>query len=105
MNQISSHEDLLKAIKILEAENALRAVQMKEVFELAVATLSPALAVTKTLRDVTSSPHLLKDLLGSAFGIASGYITRKLYVRGSSNLFKVLMGIGVQYGVDRKSVV
>lgn len=89
----------MTAIEALEAENALRAAQLKEEFELSAEKLSPAIAVTKTLRDVASLSLNLEDILGTAFGIASGYLTRKIYVRGSSSLFRQLMGIVVQFGM------
>lgn len=99
MNQISSTQELVSAIEVLEAENALRASQLKAEFKLAVETLNPALAVTKTLRDVASSSNLLEDVLGTAFGIASGWLSKKLYVRGSSSPFRKLIGIVVQFGI------
>jgi hypothetical protein len=99
MNQISSTEELLAAIEAMEAENVLKASQLKAEFELTVEMLNPALAVTKTLRDVASSSNLLEEVLGTAFGIASGWLSRKLYVRGSSSPFRKLIGIIVQFGM------
>jgi hypothetical protein len=99
MNQISSPEELRTAIEALEAENAVRARQLKEEFDLAAATFSPVAAVTASLREVVSSPYLLENLLGSAIGIAGGYLSRKLFVRGSSNIFRKVLGVVVQFGM------
>jgi hypothetical protein len=99
MSQISSAIELETAIAALESENAIRALQIKEEFELAVEKLSPLFAVTKTLNNVASSSNLLGTTLGTAFGIISGYLSRKLYVRGSDSLFRKVMGIAIQFGI------
>jgi hypothetical protein len=99
MSQISSAIELETAIAALESENAIRALHIKEEFELAVEKLSPFFAVTKTLNNVASSSNLLGTTLGTAFGIISGYLSRKLYVRGSDSLFRKVMGIAIQFGI------
>lgn len=104
MNQISSQEELKAAIELLKFENAVRASQMKREFELAVDAVNPALAITKKIRDVASSSHLLEDFAGTAFGIASGWLSRKLFVRGSSSPIRKLLGIAIQFGMTNLAV-
>jgi hypothetical protein len=99
MSQISSGIELETAIEALESENAIRALQIKKDFALAVEAANPVLAITKKIREVASSSHLLEDFLGTAFGIASGWLSRKLYVRGSSNPIRKLVGIAIQFGM------
>lgn len=99
MKEISSTEELLKAIEVLEAENALRAAQLKVEFGLTLDKFSPALAVTKTISDVASSNYFKGDFLGTAFGVLSGWLTRKLFIRGSPNSIRNLIGIAVQFGI------
>jgi hypothetical protein len=41
----------------------------------------------------------MENILGSAIGVASGFLTRKVFVGSSGNLIRKLLGSIIQFGV------
>jgi hypothetical protein len=51
------------------------------------------------LKDIASSPHLINNVLGATIGLATGYVSKKIVVGASHNLFRKIMGSALQIGV------
>ncbi len=99
MENITTSSELLEAIKILEAEQDFKGQVLKTQFFLTYESLKPINLINSTLKDISSSPYLLDNILGTAMGLVSGFLSRKLIVGGSSSIIRKLLGSILQFGV------
>jgi hypothetical protein len=99
MREINSETDLNIAIFQLEVKQAEEIKLLKEQFFLTYESLKPANLFRNTMNDVASSPYLIDNIIGTAIGLGSGYLTRKITFGGSGNIFKRFFGSVVQFGV------
>jgi len=99
MEKITSVEELKKAILLLEIKQANEAVQLKEQLLVTYESLKPINLIKKIFTDITSSPDLKKDLLGTTLSLAAGYLSKKAAVGSTHNPIKQLLGTLLQLGV------
>jgi hypothetical protein len=104
MQNITSTADLKNEIQFLEIERELKGKLLKEEFHLTLEGLKPVNILRRTMDDVASSPFLIENILSSALGLASGYLSRKLIVGGSANIFRKIIGALLQFGVTNMAV-
>ena len=99
MEKITCAAELKIAIQNLEFEQEVQGQLFKEHFFLTFDSLKPANLIKNTLQDITSSPYLLDNMLGSVMGMFSGYLSKKIAVGTSHNLFRKMAGSLLQFGV------
>ena len=99
MQGITSTIELQNAIQLLESEQLVNKRLLKEQFDITFESLKPINLLMGALKDVSSSPYLLDNILGTAMGVASGYVTKKIFVGSSGNLIRKLLGSILQFGV------
>ena len=64
-------------------------------------SLKPDILLKSTLGNISSSPNLIDTFLGAGLGIASGFLSRKLIIGRSGNIFRKLIGSVIQAGVTK----
>jgi hypothetical protein len=101
MQNITSSVELRKAIQLLEEEELIKRQLLKEQLNIAFESLKPINLLKKTVKDISASPELINSIIGNVAGLASGFLSNKLIVGSSGNLFKKLIGAVVQLGVAR----
>jgi hypothetical protein len=101
MQNITSSADLKNAILLLEIEQATNKLLLKEQLNIAYESLKPINIIRKTLRDIALSQDLSDNILGTASGLASGYLSKKIFIGTSGNLFRKLIGSILQFGVTK----
>jgi hypothetical protein len=99
MQNIKSIRDLQEAIRNLEIEQAAKGLLLKEQFHQTYESLKPVSFLKSTLKDITSSSFLFDNVLSTSIGIASGYLTKKIVIGTSANIFRRLLGTIMQIGV------
>lgn len=99
MQNINSTAELKNAIELLEVEHALKGSLLKEQFYLTYESLKPINVLKRTLKELTSSAYLIDNIPGTIMGLASGYLSKKLFTGGSGNIFRKLLGSLLQFGV------
>jgi hypothetical protein len=99
MQSISSIEELRNTIELLEVEHTLKTQLLKEQFFLTYESLKPINVLRRTIKDLTSSQYLVDDVPGTIMGLASGYVSKKIFTGRSANLFRNLIGSLLQFGV------
>ena len=100
MENITTSIELKNAIQRLTVEQAIEGQLLKEQFYFAFESLKPINILRDTLHDITTSPHLIDSILGTAAGLVSGYFSRKIMMIGASgNLVRKLFGTILQLGV------
>ena len=99
MQKITPTEGLKNAIQLLEAEQAVKGQLLKEQFYITYESLKPLNLLKNTLKDISSSPYLIDNILGTVMGIATGYFSKKVFIGTSGNMFRKLFGSILQFGV------
>jgi hypothetical protein len=95
-----NHSVLLKnQIQLLEAEQILKGQILKDQFYIVYESLKPVNLLLRTLKEVSSSPNLIDNVLGTTIGLASGYLSKKMFIGSSGNLIRKLIGSALQFGV------
>jgi len=99
MKPITSVDELKNTIQLLEFELEVKERLLREQVYLTYESLKPANLIRKTMSDISSSPYLLKNILGTAAGLVSGYISKKLATGKSGNLVRNILGTILQFGI------
>ena len=70
-----NHTLLLKTqIQLLEAEQSVKGQILKDQFYVVYESLKPLNILLRTLKDISSSPNLIDNVLSTTIGLASGYL-------------------------------
>lgn len=101
MQHITSSAALKNAIQLLEVEQAIKEQLLRDQFHLTYESLKPVNLLKNAFKNITSSPDLLDNILGTVTGLATGYLTKKIVVSGSGNVFRKLIGSVLQFGVTK----
>jgi hypothetical protein len=99
MQNITPTDELKNAIQLLEVEQAAKWQLLKDQFHLSYESLKPVNLLRSTVNDIASSPYLIDNIIGNAVGLATGYLSRKIVVGASGNIFRKLIGFVLQFGV------
>lgn len=99
MGNISSVAELEKSIRILEMEQAIKGQMLKEQFLHTYDSFRLINFLRNSLKQTISSPDLVNDVVGTALGLATGFVSKKIFVGGSGNMFRKLFGAVLQLGV------
>ena len=99
MQNITSIAGLKNAIQLLEIEQGIKGQLLKEQFYLTYESLKPINILKKTLKEISSSPYLINNISGTAMGLASGFLSKKIFVGTSGNIFRKLIGSLLQFGI------
>jgi hypothetical protein len=100
MNKITSVEELKNAILLAKTEQATNAELLKEQAELTIKSLNPVNLFVNAISDVAKSPNLIENILVSAMGLATGYMSKKLVIGAAGGLVSKLLGNFLQIGVS-----
>ena len=99
MEPITSTAGLKMAIRRLEIEQALKGQQLKEQYKDTVESLKPVNLLKRAIVNMSGSPFLMENILGNAVGMASGFLSKKIVIGTSANIFRKLIGSLVQIGI------
>jgi len=99
MQNITSVAELKNAIQLLEVEQNLKGKILKEQFYLVYENFKPINLLTGTLKDIVKSPYLIDNILGTAMGLATGYLSKKIFIGASGNKIKKIIGSILQFGI------
>ena len=101
MQNITTVAGLRDAIRVLEAEQASKGKLLKEQLSIVYDSLLPINILRNTLRKFFGKSDQFENLSGSAMGIASGSLIRKVFIGKSGNVFKKLIGSLLQMGISK----
>jgi hypothetical protein len=100
MQKITTVEDLNFAIRQLESKQAQEWPLLKEQFLLTYESFKPMNVLKNTFKELTSSPEIKDNLLGTAVGLTAGFISNTLLGGVSKNPIKSILGSLVQFGIS-----
>jgi len=99
MQNITSTAGLKEAIQLLEAERVANRKLLKEQFVNTYESFKPASLLRNTLQDISSSPNLVENILGTALGLGAGYLSRSILPGVAAMRFGKLLSPVLQIGV------
>src|SRR5664279_1237117 len=99
MQNISSSAALKDAIQLLEVEQEIKGQLLKEQLYITYESLKPLNLLKHALKEISSSPYLIDNISGSAMGLLSGFLSKKIFVGASGNLIRKLIGSVLQFGI------
>src|SRR5512139_196057 len=99
MQKITSTAGLKRAIQLLEAEKAANGKLLKDQLISTYESFKPASLLRSTLKDISSSPNLIENVIGTALGLGAGYLSRSLLPGVTAMRFGKLLSPVLQVGV------
>jgi hypothetical protein len=99
MENITSVAALRDAIEQLETDQIVKRQLLKEQLLFTYESLKPLNLLKNALKDISSTPGLMDNVLGTTLGLASGYLSKKLFIGTSGSLIRKLLGSVLQFGV------
>jgi hypothetical protein len=99
MQNISSTASLKNAIQLLEVDHNVKGELLKAQFYIVYDSLKPVNFLKSTLHDISSSPLLVDNIMSTTMGIASVFLTNRVFVGASGSLIRKLLGSVLQFGV------
>ena len=93
-------EDLDQLISLVEERQTAELVALRQQFHLTYDSLKPLSIIKSTIAEVVSSPDIKENLLDNVIGFASGMVSKKLFIGGSHNPIKKVLGILLQLAVS-----
>jgi len=99
MKTITSAAELKITIQQLEFEHTIQGELLKEQFFVTIESFTPVNIIKRSLNEIASSPFLIDNIIGSAMGLLTGYLSKIITVGSSTNPFKKLLGNVLQFGV------
>jgi hypothetical protein len=99
MQNITSTADLKDAIQLLEVDQEIKGQLLREQLYITYESLKPLNLLKHTLKEISSSPYLIDNISGSAMGLVSGFLSKKIFVGASGNLIRKLIGSVLQFGI------
>ena len=99
MENITTAAELKIEIQLLEVEQAIDARNLKDQFYITYESLKPVNLFRNTLYEVISTPNLVDNILSTAAGLVTGYLSKKIVIGASGNILRKLFGSVMQLGV------
>ncbi len=91
---------LKESIRILEIRQAEEGQQLNAQLRLAYESLKPINLIKNSIKDLADSFEIKNSLFETIFTIVSGYFAQRMIVSSKSNVFKKLLGVLMQFGVN-----
>jgi len=100
MEPITSTAGLKMAIQRLEVEQELKRQNLQDQFYDTVENLKPINILKRAINHMSDSPFLIENILGNAVGLIFGFISKKIVIGTSANIFRKLIGSIVQISIS-----
>ena len=91
--------DLKDRIRLLEEKQTEELTILREQFYETYESLKPVNLIKKAFHDIVGSTELKNDLLSSVVGLIVGYISKKIVIGSSDNIFKKILGSILEFVV------
>lgn len=101
MQKINSAAALRGAIAQLEIAHAEEGKMLKQQFHLAYESIKPMNLIKSTFKEAVESPELKDNIINTSVGLATGYLSKLLFVNVSHSPVRKLLGIALQFGITQ----
>ena len=101
MQNISTVAALRNAIRFLEDEQAYKGQLLKEQLSVVYESLMPINILKNTVNKIFGKTDMIDYFSGSALGIATGLLLRKVFIGKSGNGLRKLIGSFLQMSISK----
>ncbi len=101
MQKINSTAALRDAILQLEIQKDIDEKLLKEQFHLAQESIKPINLLKSVFKEVTTSPDVKDQIIGTSAGLTAGYISKKLFEGVTRGPFTKLIGSAIMLGITK----
>jgi hypothetical protein len=91
--------ELKNSIQRLEVQLAYEEQLLKEQFNLTYEHFKPVNLLKSTIQEIAASPYLVDNIIATAVSLATGYLSKKIVIGTSGNIFRKFLGLLMQLGV------
>lgn len=91
---------LKESIRILEIRQAEEGQQFNAQLRITYESIKPINLIKNSIKDLADSFEMKNGLFETIFTIVSGYFAQRMIVSSKSNIFKKLLGVLMQFGVN-----
>ena len=91
--------ELKNSIQRLEVQLAYEEQLLKEQFNLTYEHFKPVNLLKSTIQEIAASPYLVDNIVATAVSLATGYLSKKIVIGTSGNIFRKFLGLLMQLGV------
>ena len=99
MNKINHTETLQEAILLLKLQQSGQLDQLKEQYQYTYESLKPINIIKRTFTQLTSTAEFKGNVVSNLIGIGTGYLTKKVLVGSTNNIFKKVFGTVLQLAI------
>jgi len=99
MHKATAAQAVKKSISVLERRQTEEGKLLKQQFTITFESIKPLNVLRKIISDISEPSELKENLIQTAAGLITGYISRKLLVRSSKNPLLRISGVYLQYAV------
>jgi hypothetical protein len=104
MREIKTAADLKNAIRELEFQRVEEYVLLKEELHNTYESLQPLNILKRTIKDVYSTTELKTNIVSNVIGMATGFVTKKIFIGKANNPLSRLLGFILEIVVANKVV-
>jgi len=99
MEQIKTQHDLRAAILRLEHQQTEEGKALKEQFQAAYNSVTPANIILNTLKDLGDSNFVKDGFLNTTVGLGTGYLSKMVFQGVVNSPIKKLLGSALMFGI------
>ena len=99
MQNVGSENGLKDAILQLEQQQAAQGAMVRTALQITHESLKPINLIKSAFHQAAESRELRSNVINTAVGLTTGYITKRILLKESSNPFKKLLGAAVMFGI------
>ena len=99
MKNKSEIEALREAISLLEIRQKQELLALKTQFTLTQDSFKSMNLIKSTLQEISTSPDLRNIILNNTIAVSAGYLSKRILVGSSHNIFKKVAGTFVEFAV------
>lgn len=100
MEKLNAVTKLKESIRILEIRQAEEGQQFNAQLRVTYESIKPINLIKNSIKDLADSFELKNGLFETIFTIVSGYFAQRMIVSSKSSVFKKLLGVFMQFGVN-----
>jgi hypothetical protein len=98
MKEIKNLKELITSIQTIEFERDEHLIDVKEHFRVCYKKINLENILSESIKKVFFKPVVADNIINTALSFFGGYISKKIIVGKSTNIFKNILGSIVQYG-------
>src|SRR4051812_32312367 len=94
------HDNLKEAISLLKKKQTIELKLLREQMHVLHEAFKPTNIIKNAFQQAASAPDIKNNIIGNIIGLASGYVSKKIFIGSSHNPITRVLGTLLQMGVS-----